>query len=84
MAAYHDTTWMMLHFIRRWFTERPYAPTLRECAEGVFLTSASTASRHIKKLDNWGYITHEPGIARSIALTDSGKTVRIPPQFHLP
>lgn len=50
----------------------PYGPRLEEIAAGTALT-ASSVNRYVNELVQEGYLSREPGVYRSIALTDFGR-----------
>src|SRR5215216_4484801 len=47
-------------------------PSVREVGEAVGLRSSQTAYKHLKKLEEAGYIEREGGRARGIRLTEKG------------
>ena len=47
-------------------------PSVREVGEAVGLRSSQTAYKHLKKLEEGGYIEREGGRARGIRLTEKG------------
>jgi SOS-response transcriptional repressor LexA len=67
-----ETTLEIFAFIRDYMALHLWAPTLREIADGCGLAHPSSVVRHLEHLEAWGLITREPGLARSIALTDKG------------
>ncbi|MET8405913.1 winged helix-turn-helix transcriptional regulator [Streptomyces sp900116325] len=58
----------ILAFIRTAIADSGEAPTVREIAEGVGLSSPSSVAYHLGRLEEGGYIQHEPGRHRSIRL----------------
>ena len=48
------------------------SPSVREVGEAVGLRSSQTAYKHLKKLEEAGYIERESGRARGIRLTEKG------------
>lgn len=60
-------------FIRDYIGQNNFAPSVRDIAQGCYL-SVSAVLRHLDKLEAWGYITREPGVARSISLTHREET----------
>ena len=54
-------------FIETYMQANGFAPSVRNIADGCFM-SRSNVIRYLDKLEAWGYITREPGQARSIAL----------------
>ena len=61
-------------FIRDYSDTHTHPPTVREIAEGCYM-SRTRVQRYIDLLDAHGYIIHEPGKARGITLT--GKIPRL-------
>jgi repressor LexA len=49
------------------------SPSVREVGEAVGLRSSQTAYKHLKKLEEAGYIEREGGRARGIRLTEKGE-----------
>lgn len=70
----HPTTKSVLDYLRhrRANGPFPYPPTLDEIADSVHI-SRSTASYHVGRLAELGYIRHVPRIARGIVLLDNGE-----------
>lgn len=68
-----ETTLVVLKYIRDYMAIYPWAPTLKEIADGCELSWASSVTRHLDRLVAWGLIEREPGKARSIALTEKGE-----------
>jgi repressor LexA len=58
----------VLDFIKSYHGRKGFAPTIREIAEGVGLTSTSAALLHVKHLEAHGRITRAPDTARSIVV----------------
>lgn len=68
-----ETTLEVLKFIRDYLAIYPWAPTLKEIADGCDLGWPSSVTRHLERLVAWGLIVRDPGKARSIALTEKGE-----------
>jgi len=47
-----------------------YPPTMRELATGLGFASTNSIARHVASLARKGFLTREPGKARTIRLTD--------------
>ena len=62
----------ILDFIRDFTTHNPYPPTVREIAMGCNLSSPSVADYNLLCLEEKGYLTRVPAIARGIVLTGRG------------
>ena len=58
----------VLNWIRLYWDRHGYAPSIREIALGVGLTSTSAAQHHVNRLDRDGLIARTEGIARSIRI----------------
>ena len=74
----------LLDFIRRFRQQRGYGPTVREILQARHVSSISLVQRDLKVLEKEGYISRDPGIRRSITLTDrAGEADRgAPPGLH--
>ncbi|MCB9451214.1 MAG: hypothetical protein H6672_07225 [Anaerolineaceae bacterium] len=59
----------VLRFICDFWREHGFSPTLREISEGCFI-SGGNLYRHLDKLEARGFISREPGTARSIVILD--------------
>lgn len=57
------------NFLKMFISSHGYAPTLREIAAGVGV-STPIVEKHLARLEGQGAITHAPGRARAIALTE--------------
>lgn len=55
----------MIHFIRRYQSERGYAPSLREIGEAVGLSSSASVYHHLDRLRAEGRLRHERQQPRS-------------------
>lgn len=64
-----------LEFIRRFIQEKGYGPTIRDILQGRHISSISSVQHDLKMLEREGYISRDPGIRRSITLTDKARTV---------
>lgn len=60
----------IIRYISDFRQQHTFAPTVREIAEGVNLSSTSTVQRHINWLVGKGYIELEPSKPRTIRLTE--------------
>jgi repressor LexA len=58
-----------LDFITNYLNTHPYAPSLKEIADGLGVKSASTAKALTDQLASKGFIAYEPEIHRSIRVT---------------
>ncbi len=69
MARSAATTQSVYLFIKRYIREHTHPPTIREIAEGCFLSNAGVV-RHLNHLEDTGRLIREPGRARGITLVD--------------
>ena len=67
----------VLKFIREFSNRNSYPPTYREIA-GACNISTSVVVDNIRTLEEKGYVSRVPDIARSIVLTNRGKAENIP------
>lgn len=67
----------VLHFIRGFFEEHGYSPSLREIKDGCNITSTSVVNSDLHALQELGLLTTQPGKSRTIVLT--GATWTAPP-----
>ena len=58
----------ILDVIQNHVSELGYAPSIRQISEAVGLSSFSTVHMHLQTLQRKGYISRNPGKARSIEL----------------
>ena len=65
-------------FIRSFFDDRGYAPTVRDIVKGCNLSSTAVVQHHLNVLEREGHIHRDPEVFRSIQLTDKKNTVRVP------
>src|SRR5215469_47705 len=65
----------ILEVIREWVEQRGYAPTLREIAEAVGLTSKSSVAHQLSTLEKKGYLRRDFGRPRTVEMRDSGHSV---------
>ncbi|MEB2279703.1 helix-turn-helix domain-containing protein [Lysinibacillus xylanilyticus] len=68
-----DRKKQIIQFIHDFRQQNTYAPTVREIAEGVSLSSVSTVQRHLINLVEKGYIEMEQQKPRTIRLTEMAK-----------
>jgi len=62
-----------LEFIRRFIQEKGYGPTIRDILQGRHISSISSVQHDLKMLEREGYISRDPGVRRSITLTDRAR-----------
>jgi SOS-response transcriptional repressor LexA len=66
-AEWDPSTERIYAYIVAYIGERGFAPSFKEIAAGCHFSRASIL-RHLDKLEAWGWIAREPGVARSITL----------------
>jgi len=59
----------ILNYVKTYLEKHEYAPSFREIASGLKLSSIATISDHIQNLKEKGYLTSTKNLARSIQLT---------------
>lgn len=60
----------VLEFIRDWMDEKGYAPSFREIGEGVGLTSMSSVSMHVNRLEAEGRLWRPAGKTRAFQIRE--------------
>jgi repressor LexA len=60
----------MLEYIRRFFDEKGYAPTVRDIMRGCNISSTSLVQYHLNILEKEGQIHRDPEVFRSIQLME--------------
>ena len=65
-------------FIRKFFGERGYAPTVRDILKGCTISSTAVVQHHLNVLEREGRIHRDPQVFRSIQLTDRAETAGVP------
>lgn len=60
----------ILEYIRRFFDERGYAPTVRDILRGCNISSTSLVQYHLNVLEKEGQIRRDPEVFRSIQLVE--------------
>ncbi|MGE7129194.1 LexA family protein [Lysinibacillus xylanilyticus] len=68
-----DRKKLIIQFIYDFRQQNTYAPTVREIADGVNLSSVSTVQRHLIGLVEKGYIEMEQQKPRTIRLTEKAQ-----------
>lgn len=58
----------VLHFVKEFLATHAYAPSYREIAEGLGLSSPATVFEHIRALHTKGFLRLDEGAARSVEL----------------
>lgn len=73
MAIEHNEWMEMVRTIALFIHEQGYPPTRRELMKRLGITSLAVINHRINRLVEMGYITHQPGKARTIVITRDGK-----------
>jgi len=68
----------VLNYIRDFYDDRGYAPTVRDIMKGCNLSSTAVVQHHLKVLENEHQIERDSHVFRSIQLPDRKNTVRVP------
>ena len=68
----------ILRYIRVFFDEKGYAPTVRDILKGCNLSSTAVVQHHLNVLEREGRIHRDPEVFRSIQLADRKNTVSVP------
>ncbi|OGK07605.1 MAG: repressor LexA [Candidatus Riflebacteria bacterium GWC2_50_8] len=72
----------VLDFVRRFFTEWGYAPTIAEICDGLGLASTATVHKHLKILVDKGHIDALPRRSRGLSVKSQpvsvGNSVEVP------
>jgi repressor LexA len=58
--------------IASFWSERGYAPTLRELGDALAIKSTNGVNDHLRALERKGVVKRDPKISRSIRLVDAG------------
>lgn len=64
-------------YVRMFIEDNGYSPTIREIADGIMLSSASTVHSHVNSLIRKGFLTQSSGGVRTLALTKKGKRPKV-------
>jgi repressor LexA len=70
MVRASNTRLRILNFIRKFFDERGYAPTVRDIARGCNISTPSVVQHHLNTLERQGHIHRDPEVFRSIQLAE--------------
>ena len=68
----------IMKYIRDFFDNRGYAPTIRDILKGCSISSTAVVQHHLNVLEKEGHIHRDPEVFRSIQLSDKTNLVRIP------
>lgn len=68
----------IMDYIREFYDERGYAPTVRDIQKGCELSSTAVVQHHLKVLEGEHHIERDSKVFRSIQLPDRKSTIRVP------
>ena len=68
----------VIDFIREFYDEHGYAPTVRDIQKGCDLSSTAVVQHHLKVLENEHQIERDSKVFRSIQLPDRKSTIHVP------
>jgi len=67
-----------MEYIRDFYDERGYSPTVRDIMKGCNLSSTAVVQHHLKVLESEHQIERDSKVFRSIQLPDRKNTIRVP------
>jgi SOS-response transcriptional repressor LexA len=67
----------ILKFLQKYITKNGWAPTIQEICDAVGLVSPNATRNHLRKLEELGFITMEPRVARAISLTKPQPDIKL-------
>ena len=76
--GYSKTRENIFTYIRKFFRDRGYAPTVRDILKGCSISSTAVVQHHLNVLEREGRIHRDPEVFRSIQLTDRSNTSGVP------
>ena len=68
----------IIDYIREFYDDRGYAPTVRDIMKGCALSSTAVVQHHLKVLESEHQIERDSKVFRSIQLPDRKSTIRVP------
>jgi repressor LexA len=68
----------IIDFIREFYDDRGYAPTVRDIVRGCDLSSTAVVQHHLKVLESEHQIERDSKVFRSIQLPDRRSTIHVP------
>ena len=74
----NTTRQRIIEYIRDFYDERGYAPTVRDIMKGCELSSTAVVQHHLKVLESEHQIERDSRVFRSIQLPDRKSTIRVP------
>jgi len=76
--GYSKTRENVFAYIKKFFGERGYAPTVRDILKGCGISSTAVVQHHLNVLEREGRIHRDPEVFRSIQLTGRTNTTSVP------
>ena len=76
--GYSKTRENIFTYIKKFFRERGYAPTVRDILKGCGISSTAVVQHHLNVLEREGRIHRDAQVFRSIQLTDRLNTTGVP------
>jgi repressor LexA len=74
----NQTRQKIMEYIRDFYDERGYSPTVRDIMKGCNLSSTAVVQHHLKVLESEHQIERDSKVFRSIQLPDRKNTIRVP------
>lgn len=72
----------LLRAIHKYMAEHHFAPSVRELMQLFDLRSTSAMNHRLRLMQDAGYITRIPNVARSIVITEHGQALLAPPAMQ--
>ena len=76
--GYSKTRENIFTYIKKFFRDRGYAPTVRDILKGCSISSTAVVQHHLNVLEREGRIHRDPEVFRSIQLADRSTTTGVP------
>jgi len=76
--GYSKTRENIFTYIKKFFRDRGYAPTVRDILKGCSISSTAVVQHHLNVLEREGRIHRDPEVFRSIQLTDRSNATGVP------
>ena len=76
--GYSKTRENIFTYIKKFFRDRGYAPTVRDILKGCSISSTAVVQHHLNVLEREGRIHRDPEVFRSIQLTGRSNTTGVP------
>jgi repressor LexA len=73
-----DTRQRILKYIHNYFSEKGYAPTVRDILKGCTLSSTAVVQHHLNILEQEGHIHRDPEVFRSIQIMGRKSSRMVP------